>query len=68
MSLFLIIIIVIILSGCEQKKFNIKYYTDEKNIEEVVNEFMSVNHCALRSAQLWTAIGNRYDQAKANRG
>lgn len=37
-----------------------------------------VNHCALRSAQLWsaqlwtaqlwTAIGNRYDQAKANRG
>jgi excisionase family DNA binding protein len=27
-----------------------------------------VNHCALRSAQLWTVIGNRYDQAKANRG
>lgn len=40
--IFLIIIIVIILSGCEQKKFNIKDYTDEKNIEEVVNEFMSM--------------------------
>lgn len=38
----IIIICPLFLLGCEQKKFNIKDYTNEKSIDEVLNEYMSM--------------------------
>lgn len=38
----IVIMCPLVLSGCEQKKFNIKDYTDEKSIDEVLNEYKSM--------------------------
>jgi len=53
-------ICILILNGCEQKKFNIKDYTDEKSIDEVLNEYMS-----MRILDEFYSGGNLYEIVEA---